>query len=137
MKCVTKWGGKKKECGIDEGKVFSVNNGRRRRLVFAKLVSLTQTFDSLGSINAPRHVASKKERAGSETEGTESGIRRTKHAEKKKKKKKKERKKCKAVKERDGGKITTRINYETARRVSLFLALTFRILYIHVPWSSR
>lgn len=32
-------------------------------LVFAKLVSLTQTFDSLGSINASRHVASRKEQA--------------------------------------------------------------------------
>lgn len=32
-------------------------------MVFVKLVSLTQTFDSPGSINASRHVASRKEQA--------------------------------------------------------------------------
>lgn len=31
-------------------------------MVFAKLVSLTQTFDSLGSINAPRHASVFEER---------------------------------------------------------------------------
>lgn len=42
-------------------------------LVFAKLVSLTQTFDSLGSINASRHVASRKEQAPGAGEKREQG----------------------------------------------------------------
>lgn len=59
-----RWRKKYNEHDVDEAKVFSVNNDRRRfALVFVKLVSLTQTFDSLGTINASRHVASRKEQA--------------------------------------------------------------------------
>jgi hypothetical protein len=96
---------KKKECDTDEGKVFSVNNDQRRRLVFAKLVSLTQTFDSLGSINAPRHVASKKEQARGDRRDR---IWYPSHETRGKRKKK-------------GAMVkrTTRINYEAARRVSI------------------
>lgn len=41
--------------------IFGEQRSKALALVFAKLVSLTQTFDSLGSINASRHVASRKE----------------------------------------------------------------------------
>lgn len=88
-------------------------------MVFAKLVSLTQTFDSLGSINTSRHVASRKEEASGKGEArTRIRYPSTKRAEKGKGRKNGARK----------NSVTIRINYETGGcvwRVSLSLPLCF------------
>lgn len=87
-----------------------MNNDRRRfALVFVKLVSLTQTFDSLGTINASRHVASRKEQARG-ARRQECGSPMAKHAEN-----------GRSANDARKNGVAIRINYETVLRVSSFL----------------
>ena len=98
-------------------------------LVFAKLVSLTQTFDSLGSINASRHVASLRKEQTKRREEARRRVRYpiAKHAE---------NRRIAQWSTREHG-VTIRINYETVLHTSLYSSRLHSAYFILASQSRR